>query len=258
MIENIRPYGRESKWAKRFNWTFWIAVGLLVWTFPPEKLYFVPTPMAVWDKFSFLYELGLVDDFVVSLKVIILASGIVLPLGCFLAYMYEAPFFKPPIMLIAGLSNLGPMGVVAACLYMGFSGMEVKVYTMTFVILVYFLSSLIQNRPTQDTLDMAKTMNMSSWQSLWHVTIMGRLYDTLKTFIPNVAMGWAMLSVVEATNRDAGGLGDVLIKQDKISSMAGIAVIMIISLVFGLLIRYCMRKIIDLAFPAAANANIRG
>lgn len=258
MIEILRPYGRETQLENRLIWTFWIVVGLLIWSYPPEILYFVPTPIAVWTKFIFLYESGLVDDFVVSLKVILLASGIALPLGCLLAYMYESPFFKPPILLVAGLSNLGPMGVVAACLYMGFSGMEVKVYTMTFVILVYFLSSLIQNRPTQDTLDMAKTMNMSSWQSLWHVTIMGRLYDTLKTFIPNVAMGWAMLSVVEATNRDAGGLGDVLIKQDKISSMAGIAVIMIISLVFGLLIRFCMRKLIDWLFPATANMNIRG
>lgn len=258
MNEMFRPFGRVSKLWKNLIVIFWVCLAGIIWCYPPDLLYFVPSPQAVSDKFFFLYESGLIEDLVVSLKVIFEAGLIALPVGALLAYLYECEFFKPPIILIAGLSNLGPLAVIAACLYMGFSGMEVKVYTMTFVILVYFLSALLQNRPTQDDLDLARTMHMTPWQSLWHVTIRGRLYDTLRAFIPNLAMGWAMLSVVEGANRDAGGLGDVMLKQDKISSMAGIAVISIISLAFGLLIRFALKKLIDWRFPAAARMNVRG
>ncbi len=143
---------------------------------------------------------------------------------------------------------------------MRMGGDQLKVYTMAFVILVYFLSSRLfafMNQ-SRDELDHAVSMRMSPWQTLWHRIVRGKLHLALLDFVPCIGMGWAMLSFVEGTARDNGGLGDVMLQVDKINSYDGILALAIISVVIGGTITTVLRGGIRGYFRYATQVAIQG
>jgi NitT/TauT family transport system permease protein len=177
----------------------------------------------------------LVVDAVESVKTILIASGLSFIIGCVLGYLYLIPFFIPPVVFIASMRNTMMNVLIAALIMSGVGGETLKVSAVTFLITVFFTSSLVQlmDDMDRDEYDHAVTMRMSAWQILWHRVIRFRMYFVYMAFIPCVAMGYSTLSVVEGVVRTFGGLGDLMLQVDKISSYEGILAIAIVSGLLG-------------------------
>lgn len=253
------PFGGNlSKPAKLVVKAFWLVAFFALWQFYPGAL--IPRPLATWTSLVNLYNRGLVVDVWTSFSVV--ARGgflIAFPVGCILSYLYTIQFFKPPILFIASLRNMMMNTLVAAFLMMQLGGDELKVLTTAFVILVYFLSSLVQrvDEFPQAKVDHGIAMRMSHWQMLWHHYIRGSLHVVCYDFIPCLGMGWSMLSFVEGLSRNDGGLGDLMLQVDKISTYSGILALAIVSGTLGFLMWYSLRALFRVVFRYATQVAVK-
>lgn len=90
---------------------------------------------------------------------------------------------------------------------------------------------------------------MSEWVIVWEVKFLGRLDRALEVLRQNFAMAWMMLTMVEAVSRSEGGIGAMLINQNKHFDMASVAAIQITILIVGILIDYLFGVIRNFLFP---------
>jgi ABC-type nitrate/sulfonate/bicarbonate transport system permease component len=250
--------GKPGKVWKPIIAAFWTLAFVALWQFYPGAL--IPRPLATLESLENLYNRGLLADVWTSFSVV--ARGgffIAFPVGCVLSYLYTIPFFKPPILFIASLRNMMMNSLVAAFLMMQLGGDELKVLTTAFVILVYFLSSLVQRVDDfpQAKVDHGIAMRMSHWQILWHHYVRGSLHIVCYDFIPCLGMGWSMLSFVEALARNEGGLGDLMLQVDKISSYSGILALAVVSGTLGFVMWYSLRALFRVAFRFATQVAVK-
>lgn len=234
----------------------WVVLGLLLWQYAlPAGL---SRPYGTWEKLVHQYENGLMVDFLVSLKTIGWACAYAFPTGCLLGYLYTAEAWKPPVRFIASMRNMGTTAVIAGLILIQFSGDMIKTLTIGLIILVYFLSSLTQQFDNihQERLDLARTMNMTPTQTLWHLVVRGELYQVCANFIPNIGIGWSMLSIAEGVVRGSGGIGDLLLQQDKISSMNGIVALAGVTNITGHIIAVACWFVLRRLFRYASNTTV--
>ncbi len=257
MVNLFQPFGEASKKEKKAIVIFWTAVFFIAWQYFPG--YLIPRPLGTLRQLIRLYDNGLSVDVWVSSWVIIRSGFLIaFPLGCLLSYLYTIRFFRPAIVAFAILRNTSMNALVAAFIMMSLGGDTLKVVTMAFVITVYFVSSVIQHYDSisKKEIDHAVSMRMSSWQILWHRVIRGRLHLVCYDFIPCLGMGWATLSFVEGLARDQGGLGDLMLQVDKISSYEGILALAIISIIFGFGMWALLKQFIRKTFKYATQISV--
>lgn len=258
MIQLFEPFGHRTKIQKRVLIVFWTVVLFLAWQFWPGT--YMPRPAGTWAALEWLYGRGLIVEIWVSTWVII-RSGfmIAFPIGCVLSYLYTIPFFRPLVVMIASCRNASMNALIAVFLMMSLDGDRLKVITMSFVLLVYFVSSVtsILDSLPQDEIDHAIAMRMSSWQTLWHRVVRGRFYDIATSFVPCIAMGWAMLSFVEGAARGLGGLGDLMLQNDKINSYDGILALTFVAVAFGLGISLVLQGLLRWMSPYVVQKSVK-
>jgi hypothetical protein len=236
LLKLFTPFAYSSM-TKRERWiinAFSVSVLLLIWQLWPG--YLIPRPMGTLSALGRLYDRGLVVEMFVSIKVIVVAGLLSYYIGKWLGYLYLLPFFRAFILFFATLRNTSMTVIVAALIMLRFEGYMLKLVTMTFVITVYYVASLVQEfrRINQADIDHAITTRLNPWQGWWRKVVRERRDVVFFTFIPNLAMGWAMLSFVEGLARQEGGLGDLTLQVDKVSNYEGLAAIGLVSLLLGL------------------------
>lgn len=256
----FRPFGYlDMSDADRFKVkVFWWAVVFLGWQYAPVLVNpLIPTPQDVWDALGHLYQRGLLVEIWVSASVVLTASfAIALPIGLVLSYLHLIGWFRYPVALLASFRNAPPLVFYTALLFLQYGGRHLKVATMAFIILTFFLSARIYAAQPREEIEHGICMRMTPWQILWHRPIMGKMHIALTDFVPCVGMGWAMLSMVEGLSRSEGGLGDLLIQQDKIIGLAGIFAIAVVGVLLGTLITWALRAGIRWRYAYAAQVAI--
>lgn len=256
----FRPFGylEMSRGDKVLVKTFWWTLLFVIWQYAPTYLHpLIPRPLEVLDALDRLYNRGMLIDVWVSASVILTAAFLMaLPAGLVLSYLYVIGWFRFPIASLASLRNAPPAALIVAFLFMQFGGRSLKVATMAFIILVFFLSARIYASQPKEEIDHGISMRMSPWQILWHRTVRGKLHLALTDFVPCVGMGWAMLMMVEGLSRAEGGLGDLLLQADKVHNLAGIAAIALVGVALGSLITWTLRASIRWRFPYATQVAI--
>lgn len=256
----FRPFGYlgMSRRDKGLVKAFWWVMLAVIWQYAPVYLHpLIPPPLDVFDALGRLYNRGILEDIWVSVSVIFTAAFLIaLPIGLFLSYLYTIGWFRFPVAAFASLRNAPPAALIVAFIFMQFGGRSLKVATMAFIILVFFLSARIYASQPKRELDHGISMRMSPWQILWRRVIMGKMHLALTDFVPCIGMGWAMLMMVEGLSRAEGGLGDLLLQADKIHNLAGIGAIALVGIAFGSLITWTLRTFIRLKFPYATQVAI--
>ncbi len=257
----FQPFGftKNSRSQKRNLVVFWVILLFLLWQYVPAGALF-PRPAGTWNSMKNLYVNGMSIDAMVSLGTILKAMLIAFFVGAPLGYLYTVAFFRPFIIVIANLRNMMMNILPALFLMMQMTGAQVKIYTMSFVIMVYFVSSVVQiiDDVQEDEIDHAIAMRMSPIQILWHRIIRGKMYKVYMAFIPCVAMGWSMLSFVEGVARSQGGLGDLMLQNDKVSNYNGILALGIVSLTLGFILWYSLRALGEAMFKWAVSNVKKG
>ena len=99
----------------------------------------------------------------------------------------------------------------------------------------FFLTSMaaIVVEIPSPSVDHARTLYASEWRVVWEVVVRGTLDRALETLRHNAAIGWMMLTLVEGVVRSEGGIGALLLAENKHLALDGVFALILVVLVVG-------------------------
>ncbi|RFS13892.1 ABC transporter permease [Emticicia sp. C21] len=227
-----------------------MAVFLVLWTTSSFRL--IPTPMEILKSLqsliasqNLIYELW--NSTWLCLKSLLIATIISL----IISYATVIPFFKPIGYLISKFRFWTLVGLSFVFTLITHSGHELKVTLMVFGITVFFVTSMvsiIQSIPKYEFYH-ARTLRMNEWQVVWEVIILGRLDQVLEVIRQNFAIAWMMLTMVEGISRAEGGIGVLLLNNNKLLRLSDVFAIQLVILLMGIFLDYTIGKLREFFFP---------
>ena len=241
-----------SKAAFRFIVAFQVAVLLLVWS--TSTYVFLPKPMDVWRAFVDLWQHeGLGQELIVSLLLNVQAMAWATLISLGLAYLTVVPVFQPIAQAISKGRFLGMVGLTFFFTIIFSSGHQLKVSLLVFGVAVFFVTSMIDvvAQIPKEKFDLARTLRMGEWRVVWEVIVLGKADAAFDAMRQNAAMGWMMLTMVEGISRSEGGVGALLLNQNKHFRLEAVFAIQIAILVIGLFQDYALGLAKRFLFPYA-------
>jgi NitT/TauT family transport system permease protein len=243
MIDQLRgafsPNGVISKNTLRILVVVQAIFALIIWSLSPFAV--LPTPLEVfnamgklWINEGLSHELS--TSFLLNLKALALTAGISLGL----AYLSVLPFFRPLVAAVSKGRFLGLIGLTF-------------VFTLMVGMTVFFLTSMaavVAEIPSEQ-FDFARTLRMPEWRVVWEVVILGTFDEAIEVLRQNAAIGWMMLTMVEGISRSEGGVGAMLLSQNKHFHLAEVFAIQILILFVGVLQDYGIGLLKKAACPYA-------
>jgi len=231
----FQPNHSATSTAMRIVVAVQVALALALWFVAPFQV--LPTPPEVFKALGTLWMdqgLGqeLITSFLMNLEA--LAWTVVISLG--LCYATVMPFFRPIAAAVAKGRFLGLIGLTFVFTLIFGGGHNLKVSLLVFGMTVFFVTSMaaeIEAIP-KSKFDHARTLRMSEWQVVWEVVVLGTLDRAIEVLRQNAAIGWMMLTMVEGISRAEGGVGAMLLNQNKHFHLAEVFAIQLIILVVGL------------------------
>jgi NitT/TauT family transport system permease protein len=100
-------------------------------------------------------------------------------------------------------------------------------------------------------------MGASEMRILWEVVILGTLDKALDILRQNLAIGWAMITMVEGISRAEGGLGAMILNQNKHFKLAEVFAILFVILAVGLVLDYLMALFTRLVCPHSVLERVK-
>lgn len=227
--------------GQRFNAKFISGIGLatlvVLWSLAPASTG-VPSPMNIgvaWHTLATSQQLIL--ELLNSTQVIWLALLLSAILSCGIAYLTTADIFRPVGTFIGSLRFLGFAGLTFLLTLWTSSGYELKLVMLTFGMTVFLTRStvdVIKSIPQSD-IDYARSLGLSGWRLTWEVAVRGRMAEMLDLVRQNAAVGWTLLSMVEGLSRADGGIGALLLNQNKYFKIDEVFAIQLTILAYGIL-----------------------
>lgn len=232
--------------------SFQMLMLLLFWFFSPSV--FLPTQVEVLSAFSGLWNDGLGSELMTSFYLNVQAIFIALVISLLLAYATTIPFFRPLVSFISKLRFLSLAGLTFFFTLAAKNGHELKLYLLVFSISVFFITSMadVLNSIPKVQFDLARTLRMGEWRVLFEVIILGQVDKVFDVLRQNAAISWMLLSLVEGMSRSEGGIGAVLLNQNRHFHLASVMAIQIMILIVGLGQDYAIGLLKNLFCPYAS------
>lgn len=228
------------------------AVALVIWWFSPYKV--LPRPDEVVRALGELWtRQGLGWEIITSLTLNVQAIGWTLLISLLLSYLTVIPFFRPIALAVSKGRFLGLIGLTLIFTLMIGGGTRLKLALLIFGMSVFFVTSMaavIQDLP-KESFDHARSLGMSEWRVVWEVVVLGTADDAFEVLRQNAAIGWMMLTMVEGISRAEGGLGAMLLNQNKHFHLAEVFAIQLLILLIGILQDYGIGALRRLCCPYA-------
>lgn len=214
---------------------FQVAVFLAIWVMSPFKI--LPRPGEVLQALQTLWaEQGLgralMASFAFNLQAVLISAAVSLVL----AYLSVIPFFRPFVTVLSKGRFLSLVGFSVLFTVILGGGHTLKLSLLVFGMTVFFITSMaavVADIPRSD-LDYARTLHMSDWRVVFEVVILGTADKALEALRQNAAMGWMMLTMVESIVRSEGGVGVLLLNNEKYMKLSEVFAIQLTILVVGL------------------------
>ena len=237
---------------------FWIAVAGLAWIAIPFAT--LPGPGEVWRALGSLWmEEGMAPELFTTLKLIFHALALTVVISLALSYATVIPAFRPAIAAVSKARFLGITGLVVPFTLMTGGGYSLKVWLLTFGMTTYFVTAMAQvvMEIPRDNFDHMRALGAGELRILWEVVVLGTLDKALDVLRQNVAIGWTMITMVEGISRAEGGLGALILNQNKHFKLPEVYAIMIVILIVGLLLDYAIGVLTRVLCPYADLERVR-
>jgi NitT/TauT family transport system permease protein len=250
-IEVLSPNRVISKQTVRWLVGLQLLTLFFIWIFSPTV--FLPKPKEVLNALSEMWSEGLggelITSFILNLQAIALAT--ILSLG--MAYLTVIPFFRPIVTLLSKLRFLSMVGLTFFFTLMSSTGHELKLYLLVFSVSVFFLTGMAEVVASipKERYDLARTLRMGEWRVVYEVVIIGQADKAFEVLRQNAAMGWMMLTMVEGISRSEGGVGAMLLNQNKHFHLPAVFAIQLTILVLGLAQDYGIGLLREICCPYA-------
>ncbi|MFO0722510.1 MAG: nitrate ABC transporter permease [Myxococcota bacterium] len=231
---------------------FWVGAALLLWvTSPFESL---PGPAEVWVALGNLWwTMGMGPELFTTMKLIGTALLLTVLISMTLSYATVMAFFRPLVVGLSKLRFLGLTGLVFPFTLLTGGGYSLKVALLTFGMASFFITSMAQIiiEIPREQFDHMRVLGASETRIVYEVVIRGTLDRALDVLRQNVAIGWSMITMVEGISRAEGGLGALILNENKHFRLGEVYAMLIVILLLGLLMDYLMGALTRLLCPHA-------
>lgn len=221
-----------------------------VWMFfPGSDIPSIPDILKAWHRLA--SNEGLLLELWVSIKTITSAIGLSAVISLLIVYVSTSQFFKPSALLISSFRFLGFAGLTFLFTIWTSGATMLKLSLLTFGMTVFQVTSMLSEVDgiTQADVDYVKTMKIKGWRITWELVVLGKLHMMLDIIRQNAAIGWTMLAMVEGITRSQGGIGSLLMNQNRTFDLAAIFAIQFSILFYGIFQDVILRLIHDFACP---------
>lgn len=233
-LEVFLPNRVISKQTVRWLVGFQLMMLFFVWFFSPTL--FLPKPKEVLQAFGEMWMEGLGGELITSFYLNLQAIAVATLLSLVMAYLTVIPFFRPMILLLSKLRFLSMVGLTFFFTLMASTGHELKLYLLVFSVSVFFVTGMAEVVASvpKERFDLARTLRMGEWRVVYEVVIVGQSDKAFEVLRQNAAMGWMMLTMVEGISRSEGGVGAMLLNQNKHFHLSAVFAIQLSILLLGL------------------------
>ncbi len=235
LLQAFSPNKILSRTAMNIIIAVQVAIFLLLWTFSAFAV--LPKPLEVLNSIRELwFKQGLGQELITSVTLNLEAVAISSVISIGLAYLTVMPFFRPIVNALGKGRFLSMAGFTLVFTLIVGGGHPLKLSLLVFAMTVFFVTSMaavVSEIPKAD-FDYARTLRMSEWRVVWEVVVLGTADKAFEVLRQNAAIGWMMLTLVEGIYRGEGGIGALLLNQQKFFKMSEVFGIQIIILIVGL------------------------
>ena len=212
----------------------------------------LPGAGEVWHALGDLWwRGGLGPELFATLKLVAAGLAVTVIVSFALAYATVIPFVRPIVRVLTKLRFLGLTGLVFPFTLATGGGFALKVALLTFgmsTFLVTALARIVEEVP-RARLEYVRSLGASEWRVFYEAIVRGTLDRCIDAVRQNVAMGWAMITMVEGIARSDGGIGALLLAENKHFKLPEVYAVLLVVLVCGLLIDFALRAFGALACP---------
>jgi NitT/TauT family transport system permease protein len=237
---------------------FWVAAALVVWSASPWAS--LPGPGEVLRAFGTLWwQQGMGPELFATVKLILHATVLTVIISMLLSYASLLAFSRPLVEAVSKLRFLGLTGLVFPFTLLTGGGYSLKVWLLTFGMSTFFVTAMAQAvlEIPREQFDYMRVLGASELRIFWEVVVRGTLDKALDTLRQNLAMGWAMITMVEGISRAEGGVGALILNQNKHFHLAEVYAVLIAILVVGLLLDYVMAVAVRVVCPHVILQRVR-
>ena len=226
------------------------AIALALWSLSGSRT--LPSPLEVGRAWLDLVQhQGLLVELWVSVKVSLLALALSTLAAVALACLATAPVFMPLARLAAALRFLGFAGLTYVFMLVSSDAIVLRVAILAFGMAVFMVTGLAADRAasSRGPIDHCRTLGMRHWRITAEVVLLGKADVILDLMRQNAAIGWTLLTLVEGLTRSAGGIGAMLLNENRYFLLAGVFAIQATILAVGLAQDWLLSLLKDTACP---------
>lgn len=247
------PNKTVSPMVKLIVASVWILGFISYWSLGVSDL--LPTPTEIWSSFKELVvNEGLIGEMWTSMTLCFVAVIHTIIISLIICYATVLPIFRPIGFVVskfrfASIVGLSFLFTVIA----GGNGYDLKVYLLTFGMTVFFVTQMMEvlNNITTNELNHARTLGMNEWRVVGEVIILSKLDKVFDVIRSNFAIAWVMLTFVEGLSRADGGVGTLLLNQNKHLHLDAVFAIQFLILFIGIVMDYMFGAFKRVACPHA-------
>jgi NitT/TauT family transport system permease protein len=230
----------------------WAAALLGAWAVSPAAT--LPGPREVWTALGDLWwHGGLGPELFATLKLVAVATLVTLVVSFAIAYASVIPAVRPLAAAISKLRFLGLTGLVFPFTLATGGGFKLKVVLLAFGMTTFLATALVRivQEVPRSRLDHVRSLGASEARVVWEAVVRGTLDRAIDAVRQNVAMGWSMITMVEGIARSDGGVGALLLAENKHFRLAEVYAVLVVVLLVGLGIDVLMGALGRIVCPHA-------
>ncbi len=252
------PTGAAPKHIERSIIYGYCLTALVFWLASPSKI--LPGPLDVLKAFPRLWnEEGLGIELWTSLALNFQAIAIMTLLSLLVSYGTLLPGLRPVALAIAAFRFNGFVGLPLLLTFLIGDQHWIKIALLVIGMSVFTVPSLVAmiEAIPSDEYDHARVLRMGDWRVLWEVVILGRFHDALDILRTNLAVGWMLLPMVEGLFRSEGGIGVMILTQNKYFKLDAVYAIILFVASVGILQDLAIVGVKRILCPYAFKAKER-
>lgn len=243
--------GQANNNLQRSIFIGYIIAGVIFWLASPSKV--LPSPLDVLGAFPHLWNEGLGVELMTSLRLNLHAIALTVLISLFVAYSTAIPALRPVATFFSTFRFNGFVGLPLLLTFLIGDQHWIKVSLLVIAMSVFTIPAIVAaiEAIPQEAYDHGRVLRMSEWRVLWEVVIVGRFHEVIDIILTNIAIGWTMLPMVEGIFRAEGGIGVMILTENKYFKLESVYAIIITMMVVGLGIDFIGRTIKRIICPYA-------
>jgi NitT/TauT family transport system permease protein len=234
MTSALRPNRRIARSVQLGYAAACAAVFGVAWSLSAGAL---PSPAGVASALVRLWTAqGLFDELTTSvvLNAQAIAWSTAIALG--LAYATVVPAVRPIATAISKLRFTGLVGWAFVFTLWARDGHQLKLWMLVFGMAPFFVTAMaaVVAELPRERFDHARALGMTEWRTVWEVVIRGTVDQALEALRQSAAMGWMALTMVEGLVRSEGGIGALMLNENKHLDLDAVFALIVVVLIVGI------------------------